>query len=412
MAASRRRRPRRPGGTLGRLADWLFGDVSTAPLPGAVEAAAGRVALARAPATTDPPPWGFGPPLAPFDFPDMAPPWWDRDAAMSLPTISRCRDLICTAVAALPFTLWVLDITSVPAVEQRIPPAGWMERPDPDRTRQWLLSWTVDDLFFYERAHWQITGRYTTTYPSSFRRIPPGDLEADAGGETVTVTDPGTGKRRQVSARDIVEFLSPIEGLLTNGYRAISTALQLDAAAERFSANELPTGILQEQDGGEDMSADDLRDNALAFAQARQSNTTAALNKYLRYEPVPNSANEMQLVEGRTYQALELSRLGNVPPYLVGAPAGGGMTYQNAVQAKGDLIDFGAAPYLGCIEQTLSGPNVTPRGQAVRLDQNAWLRNPFTTPPTPAGGPGTAVPNDLQIADPTQPPTSPTAVPA
>ena len=38
----------------------------------------------------------------------------------------------------------------------------------------------------------------------------------------------------------------------------------------------------------------------------------------------------MQLVEGRTYQALELARLANVPPYLVGAPAGTGMTYQNA----------------------------------------------------------------------------------
>lgn len=396
---------------MGRFADWLgdrlaFGTVTTAPSAGgAVEAAAGRVALARGPSTSAPP-WGFGPPLAPFDFPDTAPPWWDRDAAMSLPTISRCRDLICTAVAALPFTLWTVNVGQVPAVEQRVPQAGWMDRPDPDRTRQWLLAWTVDDLFFYERAHWLITSRYaasTGSFPASFRRIPPGDLQYDDG--VVTVTDL-EGHRTTVPPRDVVEFLSPIEGLLTNGYRAISTALQLDAAAERFSANELPTGVLQEQDGGEDLSADELAEQALTFAISRQSNTTAALSKYLRYEPVPNSANEMQLVEGRTYQALELSRLGNVPPYLVGAPAGGGMTYQNAVQAKGDLIDFGAAPYLGCIEQTLSGPNVTPRGQAVRLDQNAWLRNPFTTPATTA-----VSPNDLQIADPTTQPPAPLEVP-
>ena len=68
----------------------------------------------------------------------------------------------------------------------------------------------------------------------------------------------------------------------------------------------------------------------------------------------------MQLVEGRTYQALELSRLANIPEYLTGAPAGTGMTYLNAEQAKADLIDFGAAPLIACIEQTLSGPNVTP----------------------------------------------------
>jgi hypothetical protein len=103
----------------------------------------------------------------------------------------------------------------------------------------------------------------------------------------------------------------------------------------------------------------------------------------------------MQLVEGRTYQALELSRLGNTPPYLVGAPAGTGMTYQNGQQARQDLIDFGAGPYIGCIEQTLSGPTITPRNQAVRLDQNAWLRNPFTTPDQ-----GVPSPNDMQLTDP------------
>jgi hypothetical protein len=100
----------------------------------------------------------------------------------------------------------------------------------------------------------------------------------------------------------------------------------------------------------------------------------------------------MQLVEGRTYQALEMARLSNIPPYLVGAPAGTGMTYLNGQQARQDLVDFGAAPYVACIEQTLSGPNVTPRGTLVRLDLNVWLRNPFTTPTDSS-------PNDLQIRD-------------
>ena len=43
-----------------------------------------------------------------------------------------------------------------------------------------------------------------------------------------------------------------------------------------------------------------------------------------------------------------------------------------------DLLDFGAIPYVGCIEQTLSGPNVTPGGTIIRLDTNAWLRSPFS----------------------------------
>lgn len=369
---------------MSRVGDWILGVPRRPP----VAAAAGAVALGRPRssgyANT---PWTFGTPLEPATFDGYA-PWWDREAAMSLPTISRCRDLICTACSALPFTLWTTDVSQTPHVELAIPPPSWFERPDPDRTRQWLLAWTVDDLFFYERAHWLIVNRFADSYPSAFRRICPGDLSMAAGEVTVTDAD---GHRTPVDPRDVIEFCSPIEGLLTNGFRAISIALALDAAADRFASVEVPAGVLEEQDGSEDMSSDELAEQVERFQTARLTNTIAATNKYLRYRETPTDASKMQLVEGRTYQALELARLGNVPPYLVGAPAGTGMTYQNALQAKGDLIDFGAGPFITCIEQTLSGPNVTPRGQHVRLDQNAWLRNPFTTAPDAVPSP-----NDLQ----------------
>jgi Phage portal protein len=380
-----------------RLDTLLYGRTATAPPRAPVlEAAAARVALARRPSGVATTPWGFGPPLAGFEppFPFDTPVWFDRSAAMSVPAVSRCRDLICSAVAALPFTLWTSDWTAIPAIEEQLPPYPWMLRPDPDRTRQWLLAWTTDDLLFHGKAHWEITGRYATTYPSTFRRIEPGDLTETADGWTVS--DPVTGVRRPIREADIVEFLSPIEAFLSNGWRTISIALQLDAAADRFAGVEIPAGVLEEQEGSEDLSADDLAEIANTFATARRMNTVAATNKYVKYREIQVNADAMQLVESRQYQALEAARLGNVPPYLVGAPAGTGMTYLNGQQARQDLIDFGASAYIGCLEQTLSGPNVTPRGQAIRLDQNAWLRNPFTT-----GATGVPSPNDMQIADPT-----------
>lgn len=381
---------------MGRFVDWLLSDVVTAAAPPPViEGAAGRVALAHSSTSRATTPFGFGPPLAPFTIDGGAPPWWDRDAAMSLPTISRGRDLICSAASGLPFTFWTVDTSRTPPVELRSPQLSWGDRPDPDRTRQWLLSWTIDDLLFYEQAHWLITGRYATSFPSSFRRIPPGDLQVDNG--VVTITDPD-GKRTRVAPRDVVEFLSPIEGLLSNGWRAISIAMQLDAAADRFAGTEVPAGVLEEQEGSEDLSGDELTELAESFAAARHANTTAATNKYVRYREIDYDASKMQLVEGRTYQALELARLANIPPYLVGAPAGTGMTYQNGQQARRDLLDFGAAPLITCIDQTLSGPNVTPRGTAVRLDRSVWLDptgeivNPdpepsFRSTPTPTADP-------------------------
>jgi len=393
---------------LDRLADVLAFE----PRPEhTIEAAAGTVSLARGTVTSSGmPPWGFGPPLAPFDVEAVAGWIMTREAAMSLPTISRCRDLICGAICQLPITLWTIDTTTVPAIEAMTPPPGWAMRPDPDRTRAWLLSWTVDDLFFEGVAYWRVTSRLAATsgsWPATFRRIPPGGL--DIRDDHVMVTDPDydDGRPVRVELRDIIEFLSPIEGVLVNGGRSISIALQLDGAADRFASAEVPAGVLEEQEGSEDLTAAELGQLAADFAHSRRYNTTAATNKYVRYREIPYDASQMQLVEGRTYQALELARLGNTPPYLVGAPAGTGMTYQNGQQARQDLVDFGASPFVVCIEQTLSGPNVTPRGQAVRLDLNVWLRNPFTTPTNSAESP-----NDLQVvALTTQQPAPPTSVP-
>jgi hypothetical protein len=398
-------------GRIGRALDWLLTAGTATPdllamdPPGvAVSAAAGPVSLTQT-STTGPNGqgqvgWGFGPPLQPFDFPDwQAPPWWDRDAAMTLPTISRGVQMITQLVGALPFTLWTRQLDQVPIVEQQIPGPSWFERPDPDHTRQWLLAWTTDDLIFHQYAHWEITNRFADTFPQAFARIAPGNLDLRDDG-TAVVTDPDSGRQRRIPQRNIVQFCSPIDGLLTTGWRAVSIALQLDAAADRFAGTEVPAGVLEEQEGSEDMSAEDGRAMAEAFSLARRMNTTAWTNKYLRYRETSYDPAKMQIVEGRTYQALELARLANIPPYLVGAPAGTGMTYQNGQQARQDLVDFGAAGYIACIEQTLSGPNVTPRGQAVRLDLNVWLRNPFTTDPS-----GEPSPNDLQVADPTQPPS-------
>lgn len=382
---------------MGAVWDALTGRDVRRPVPAvpptAVRAAAGRVELARRQPGGRLPLAVGGENLLRVDVTGLGAGWWDRDAAITLPTVSRGRDLIVGAIGALPFTLWSVDLTDDGAgVQRRLPAPPWTTRPDPNRTRQWMLAWTADDLFFYGVAHWQITGRYAASggsYPSSFVRLEPGELQVDAATGRVTVNgsdvDPG----------DIVEFLSPIPGLLAKGFRAVSIALQLDDAAERFAGTEVPAGWLQEGDGGEDLSGDELAEQAALFTAARRENTTAAVNKYLTYNEAHYDPSTMQLVEGRTYQALELSRLANVPGYLVGAPAGTGMTYLNAEQAKADLIDFGALPLIGCIEQTLSGPNVTPRGQAVRLDVNAWLRNPFTTSTTAEPSP-----NDMQVADP------------
>lgn len=352
--------------------------------------AAGTVRV-TGPASPRPYGWGVGiARLAPFDF---TPPIdvWSREAAMSVPSISRARDLICTAVGGLPITSYSINFDD-PAgpIEARTPPPGWAARPDPNRTRQDILTWTTDDLFFLGRAYWRVIDRYATTYPAAFERMAAADVNVTNDGR---VSYAG----RDVNPADVVEFLSPIDGILYTGQRAIATALNLDTAAERFSTAEIPAGWLEQTENSDPLPATELTELATNFQAARLQRTVAALNPFLRWRESTMDPSRLQLVEARQYQAVELARVANIPAYFLNAPAGTGMTYTNTAQAKQDLVDFAMMPFVACIEQTLGGPNVTPRGQFIRLDVNAWLRNPYTTL-TPS-------PNDIQIAYNPPPPT-------
>jgi hypothetical protein len=167
--------------------------------------------------------WGVGiSRLAPFDF---APPIdvYSREQAMSIPTIKRARDLIVTAVGGLPLTMWSVDFSQAEPVETKVPPAGWMQRPDPNHTRQYLLAWTVDDLMFSGRAYWRVTSRYATSFPATFEWLAAEEVSIDSTTGMVTYNS------KPIDPNDIVEFCSPLDGLLWCGYRAIQTALNLDS---------------------------------------------------------------------------------------------------------------------------------------------------------------------------------------
>jgi phage portal protein BeeE len=168
-----------------------------------------------------------------------------------------------------------------------------------------------------------------------------------------------------------VQFLSPNGGLIYQGQTAITTTLRLQRAAERFATNEIPSGYLK-QTGGEPMTAQDLADMAAAFAAARQQSTVAALNEYVDYKETSHKPDDLQLVQSREFMALEMARLANIPPYLVGVSVPG-YTYQNADSARQDLYQFGAKPLIECIEQTLSMNSIIPRGRYIELDVRGYL---------------------------------------
>lgn len=303
-----------------------------------------------------------------------------RHRAMSIPTIARARNLHCSLLGTVEIRQYGTQWDGENLREIPLPPDAWMLRPDPNTTRAHILSWTGDDLLFHGKAAWMITSRYSSGFPASFQWLPWEYINVEApmwaGNVPVGGITSISFNGLQLNARDVVPFWSPAEGILATGRRAIQTAEKLDNAADRFSSMEIAAGYLK-QTGGEPLSPDELAELADGWAAARRTNSIAALNEFVDWHESQMSPDKLQLVESREHQALELARLCSVPPYLVGAPAGTGMTYLNAETARADLITFGSQQLIDVIEQTLSSEQVTPRGRLVRLDLEAWLRNPL-----------------------------------
>jgi hypothetical protein len=297
-----------------------------------------------------------------------------RARAMSVPTISRARDLIASMFGCLPIEFYREMWNGEEMEPVEIAPRSWARRIDPTVTNNFIMSWTFDDLFFYGRAFWHVQSRTQDGFPASFTRLPAAMVTTmdQSGPVWFGPSNQILFNGLPVDSRDVIQFLSPIQGICYMSQRAIDTALNLEASVQRNARSAIPAGVLR-QVGGEPLSPAELSEMAHAFNEARLTNQTAALNEFLTYEPTNVTPDKMLLVDSRQFQALELARVANIPPYLAGI-AVGGYQYQNASQAKQDLYLFAAKNFIQCWNETMSADNVLPRGTFVRLAVDDYLQ--------------------------------------
>jgi phage portal protein BeeE len=179
----------------------------------------------------------------------------------------------------------------------------------------------------------------------------------------------------EIDPYNLVQILSPTQGLIYSGTQVVETALKINDARTRNASSSIPAGVLK-QTGGEPLSAQELADLAASFNAARATNQTAALNEFLSYEPTTMSPDKMLLIESANYSALEAARLCNVPPYLVGVSTGS-YSYQSSQQARADLYIFGLKMYAEAIAAALSMDSVLPRGTYVEFDAESYLEENY-----------------------------------
>jgi len=301
-----------------------------------------------------------------------------RNRAISVPTINRARDLMASVIGSMPLKMYNEMWNGDEMEKVYIAPRSWIRRPDPNVSAQFLFSWTLDDLMFYGRAFWYITSRTADGYPASFTRLPAGSITTTdmAGPFWFAPSSQVYFQCGELDPANLVQFLSPAQGLIYSAPGAIDTALKLEAARNRNASSSIPAGILRQTENSEPLSAQELSDLAAQFNAARATNQTAALNQYLTYTETAATPDKMLLIEASQYQSLECSRLANTPPYLVGV-ATGAYSYQSSQQARADLYLFGVKLYADAIAGALSMDNVLPRGTYVEFDADEYLEENF-----------------------------------
>jgi phage portal protein BeeE len=297
-----------------------------------------------------------------------------RNRAMSVPAINRAVSLFKSVIGCMPLRMYNERWMDGQREKVYLDPRSWLRRPDPQVPYQFLMGMTLDDLVMYGRAFWYIQSRTADGYPASFTRLPSGTVQTPDQGDGPVWFGPSNQiyfNGGMLDPDNVVQFLSPVQGLVYQAPGAIDTALKIEAARNRNASSSIPSGVLR-QVGGEPMTGQELADLAAAFNAARATNQTAALNEFVEYKETSMTPDKMLLIDSANYSALEAARLANVPPYLVGVSTGS-YSYQSSQQARADLYIFGVKLYAEAIAETLSMDNVLPRGTFVEFDPTEYL---------------------------------------
>lgn len=301
-----------------------------------------------------------------------------RNRAVSVPAVTRSLNLFKSAIGCMPLRMYNERWMDGKREKIYLDPRSWLRRPDPTVPYQFLMGMTLDDLVMYGVAYWYIQARTADGFPAQFTRLPAG---------SITTPDQNAGPVRfgpskqiyfqggMLDPDNVVQFLSPCQGLVYTSPQAVETALAIETARRRNATSPIPSGILQQQEGSEPMSAQELTDMVAAFEAARnKGGAIAALNQYVKFQETVMTPDKMLLIDSANYSALEMARLMNVPPYLVGVSTGA-YSYQSSQQARTDLWMFGVKLYAEAIAETLSMDNVLPRGTFVEFYTDDYLED-------------------------------------
>ena len=282
-----------------------------------------------------------------------------RHDAMSVPSVSRARNLICGTVASIPLEYYKTSTGEV------IAPPRWIKQLSKNQPSFVTLTWIVDSLLFYGVSYLLVTERYAEDgRPAAFEWV---------ANTRVTFTTDIYGLHvtqyyvdaNPVSMDDIVTIQGFDEGVLDRSGRTIQAAIDVDRAAAVNSANPQPAGFLK--NSGADLPPSEVQGLIAAWKRARQNNSTAYLTSTLDYSPVAFSPKDMMYNEAVQNLSTQVARAMNVPAYYLSADQNTTMTYANVQDERKQFYALSIEPYVQAIQSRLSMDDISTSGHEVKF---------------------------------------------
>ncbi len=144
--------------------------------------------------------------------------------------------------------------------------------------------------------------------------------------------------------------------------------------ADFFGSGGHPTSLVM---GDGEVNEDMAKRVKGRFIAATTSREPVVLGGGWKYEQVQIAPNESQFLETIKANRTIIAGFFKVPPSLIGAPAGDGMTYKNTESDGINLLRFCVGPWVNRMETTLTGLTVRP--EYVKLNPDSLLRTDLLT---------------------------------
>jgi hypothetical protein len=284
----------------------------------------------------------------------------DRQSAMSVPAIARCRNLIAQTIASIPLEMYNTK------TGEELTNLVWVDQPDKRQPRSVTIAWLVDSLLMYGVAYLRVTEVYQDdNRPARFEWVQNDRIttKLNAIGSEVDYYMYMNEKLPMSGVGSLITFQALDQGILLRSARAIGSAIDVEKAAAVASQTPMPSGVIRNT--GADLPDAQIQGILANWKTARQNRSTAYLTSTLEYQATAFSPKDMMMNEAVQYMATQMARVCNVPAWMIDAEVFRGMTYQNVLDGRKEFVAYSLQPFITAIETRLSMDDLTPRGTRV-----------------------------------------------